>query len=300
MQHTLHAGIRSGRQKRSSLLVLVLALMLALAAVLTAQRFVWAQEHIPMLPREYHGALDVSGWWMSEKLDGVRAYWDGKQLYSKNGLPFSPPPEFVAGLPSFALEGELWGGRGAFARTASTVLRQQPHPGWLKLRFMIFDVPAVEGSFRTRLGRAAAWFDANPAPYARLIEQIVVEDSAHLSHQLDTVESLGGEGLIVRDPEAGYVSGRSTSILKVKRFQDAEAIVTGHVPGRGRNAGRLGALVVCTPDGTEFRIGTGFTDAERQCPPDIGSVVTYKYHGLYASGIPRFPVYMRVRSDDQL
>lgn len=165
---------------------------------------------------------------------------------------------------------------------------------------MIFDVPAAEGSFRTRLEHAAEWFSVNPATYARLIEQIVVEDSAHLSRQLDIVEGLGGEGLIVRDPEAKYTSGRSDSILKVKRFQDAEAMVIGYVPGRGRNVGRLGALVVRSPDGTEFKIGSGFTDAERQSPPDIGSEITYKYYGFHASGIPRFPVYVRIRSDNHL
>lgn len=295
----MRSAIQSDARKRSHQCTL-LVLGLALALVLAIQTVGWAQEHLPMLPREYQGAPEVSGWWMSEKLDGVRAYWDGTQLYSKNGRAFAPPPEFVAGLPPFALEGELWGGRDTFARTISTVLQQQPHSGWFELKFMIFDVPAAAGSFRTRFERAQEWFCANPAPCARLIEQVVVEDSAHLSRQLDTVVSLGGEGLIVRDPDAIYTPGRSASILKVKRFQDAEAIVTGYVPGRGRNVGRLGALVVRAPDGTEFRIGSGFTDAERQNPPAIGTLVTYKYHGFHPSGIPRFPVYMRIRPDTHL
>ncbi|MDY0211628.1 MAG: DNA ligase [Desulfuromonadaceae bacterium] len=298
MRHTIHPG----GQKKSSLVAQVVVLGLALAVVLAVQKFVWAQEHVPMLPREYRGALDVSGWWMSEKLDGVRAYWDGEQLYSKNGFPFNPPPEFVAELPPFALEGELWGGRDTFVQTIATVLQQQPHPGWLELKFMIFDVPAAtpQGSFRTRLGAVVEWFSANPATYARLVEQVVVEDPAHLSSFLDMVEGLGGEGLIVRDPEAVYAPGRSDSILKVKRFQDAEATAIGYVCGRGRNAGRLGALVVRSADGTEFKIGSGFTDSERENPPDIGSIVTYKYHGFHASGIPKFPVYVRVRSDSHL
>jgi DNA ligase-1 len=259
-----------------------------------------ARAHAPMLPEVYHSETDVAGWWMSEKLDGVRAYWDGEALYSKNGVPLHPPGTFTADLPPFALEGELWGGHGTFEDTLSTVLRQDPHPGWLELEYAVFDVPHIPGSFARRLQHAINWFEEHPSRYATVVHQIPVRDAAHLAAHLEEVVSQGGEGLMVRDPRAGYTPGRGASILKVKRFEDAEAVVVEHIPGSGRNSGRLGALRVRSPEGVEFKIGSGFSDAQRDNPPPLGSTITYKYHGHYESGIPKFPVFLRMRADSGL
>ncbi|MFO7814115.1 MAG: DNA ligase [Pelovirga sp.] len=254
----------------------------------------------PMLPQTYTTQSTVAGWWMSEKLDGIRAYWDGSELYSKNGVRFAPPPEFTAGLPPFPLEGELWSGRGTFELTASIVMRQQAHAGWLTLRLAVFDVPAASGPFHQRIKQAGSWFDQHPSPYAFVIDQLVVENYAHLQQELKRIEGLGGEGLIVRDPNATYQIGRRPHILKVKRVYDAEATVMAHLPGQGRNSGRLGALLVKSEDGVEFRIGSGLSDAVRDHPPAIGTIITYQFFGQYPSGIPKFPSYVRVRSDQDL
>lgn len=253
-----------------------------------------------MLPQVYAGQVDVAGWLMSEKLDGVRGYWDGKQLFSKSGRLLHPPPAFIRELSRFPLEGELWAGRGRFEQVVSIVKQEQPHDGWLQLKFAIFDVPQAAGGFAERLKRAADWFSAHPTPYAFVIPQLPVRDRDHLQQELQRVVKLGGEGLIVRRPDALYVAGRSSEILKVKTCQDAEATVLAHLPGQGRNAGRLGALLVELEDGTRFRIGSGFSDAERKSPPPIGSVVTFKHYGTFASGIPRFPSFLRLRSDRDL
>jgi DNA ligase-1 len=85
--------------------------------------------------------------------------------------------------------------------------------------------------------------------------------------------------------------------LKVKTFHDAEATVIGHEPGKGRHAGRLGALTVRLPNGKEFSVGTGFSDKERQTPPSVGSLITFRYQELSDAGIPRFPSYVGLRSD---
>jgi DNA ligase-1 len=254
----------------------------------------------PMLPQVYSGQVDVSGWLMSEKLDGVRGYWDGAQLWSKNHRRLHPPERFIRDLPPFPLEGELWAGRKRFSDSISIVSRREPHAGWLQLQFAIFDVPEASGGFRQRIRQARKWFAAHPTAYAFVIPQIPVRDRQHLQEKLQRIEALGGEGLIVRQPDAHYHSGRSAQILKVKTYEDAEAVVIEHLPGKGRNRGRLGALLVELKDGTRFRIGTGFSDAERETPPDPGTVITFQYHGLYTSGIPRFPVFLRVRADDKL
>ncbi|MCD6526183.1 MAG: DNA ligase [Desulfuromonas sp.] len=256
--------------------------------------------HTPMLPQTYSDATEVSGWLMSEKLDGVRGYWDGHQLWSKNGHRFYPPAEFTRNLPPFAIEGELWGGRDQFEQTTSIVRRQQPHPGWLELKLAIFDVPQASGGFQLRIEQARQWFEHHPSRYAFVIEQIPVVDQHHLQQQLHHIEQLGGEGLIVRHPNAGYERGRSTTILKVKSYQDSEATVVAQLPGKGRNQGRLGALLVELKNGTRLKIGSGFSDAERESPPAIGSIITFKHYGFYASGLPKFPVYLRPRVDHGL
>jgi len=254
----------------------------------------------PMLPQVYSEQADVSGWLMSEKLDGVRGYWDGRQLFSKNGNRFYPPAAFTRDLPPFPLEGELWGGRQRFEQTVSTVRKQQPHDGWLQIKFAIFDVPQAVGGFTARMARARDWFDRHPTPYAFIIPQKSIDNRAQMLEELRRIEEMSGEGLVVRRPEALYAAGRSMEILKVKSHQDAEATVLAHLPGKGRNEGRLGSLQVELADGTRFRIGSGFSDRERQEPPPVGAVITFRYFGTYQSGIPKFPSFQRVRHDHDL
>lgn len=251
----------------------------------------------PMLPKVYSEQTDVAGWLMSEKLDGVRGYWDGERLWSKNGHPFSPPAVFVRDLPPFPLEGEIWGGRGTFEQISGIVRHKVPHDGWLTLRFGIFDVPQAAGDFASRIEKIRSWFSRNPSGYAFVIEQQPVKTKAHLNRELQRIEALGGEGLIVRDPGALYKAGRNATILKVKSFQDAEARVVAHLPGAGRNEGRLGALLAELPGGLRFRVGSGFSDLERENPPPVGALISFKHYGQYDSGIPRFPSFLRVRQD---
>ncbi len=250
-----------------------------------------------MLPQVYDDRIDVSNWLVSEKLDGVRGYWDGERLLSKNGFAFHPPAEFLYNFPPFELEGEIWGGRGTFQKTVSIVKKQKPHDGWLELQFAVFDVPRAAGGFRQRLQQAQEWFDNYPTPFAFVIEQKTLENKEQLKTELQRVEGLGGEGLIVRKPDALYTKGRSREILKIKSYYDMEAVVIAHIAGKGRNEGRLGALLVELPDKTRFKIGTGFSDEERANPPPIGAVITFKYYGFYESGRPKFPSYLRVRLD---
>jgi DNA ligase-1 len=247
-----------------------------------------------MLPRTYEGELGPGPWLVSEKLDGVRGYWDGRQLLSRTGTPFSVPPEFTADFPPFPLEGEIWGGRGTFEKTVGIVRRSEPDPGWLTLRFAIFDVPAYPGGFEQRLRQASDWFFMHPSRYAFIIEHLPLSGEEQLQWQLAEVENGGGEGLVLRKSGSPYTVGRSPDVLKVKSFEDRDAVVVEHLPGSGRNRGRLGALVVELPEnGLRFKIGSGFSDDERQYPPPVGSLITIKYYGYYKSGLPRFPVFMR-------
>lgn len=276
---------------------ILLSLSVVLGCLICSQAA--AAPNQPMLPHIYD-EQKIIGWWMSEKLDGIRGYWDGQQLFSKNGRLLFPPAEFTAVFPPFPVEGELWGGRNSFEQTASIVQREKPHAEWMRLTFGIFDLPRESGHFRQRFSKIKEWSDQHQNSTAFVIDQIPIHSLQQFRDELQRIENLGGEGLIVRDPDAHYESGRSMSILKVKSCQDAEANVIAYLPGKGKHEGRLGALLVEEKDGTQFRIGTGFSDSERENPPAIGTLITYKYYGRYQSGLPKFPSFLRVREDSDL
>ena len=248
-----------------------------------------------MLGQSWDQKADIKGWWMSEKLDGVRGYWTGQKLISRSGTPFHAPEWFTINFPATPLDGELWLGRQQFSELVSIVRRKKPDAGWKKVRYLIFDAPRVEGGFEKRLAYARFWFQQHSNPYAEVLQQHVCENEAHLRKKLRQIESLGGEGIMLRKPNSPYEIGRSYNLLKVKTYEDAEATVIGHLPGSGKHAGRLGALQVELPNGIQFAIGTGFSDRERNDPPPVGSIVTFKYYGYHKSGIPRFASFLRIR-----
>jgi DNA ligase-1 len=234
---------------------------------------------------------------MSEKLDGVRAYWDGKNFISRLGNAFYAPDWFIEGLPETKLDGELWGGRKKFQRTVGIVKRQDKSDAWKEIRYVVFDAPDHEGIFEARLEHLEDVLGDEKAPWASVHPHETVRDLAHVKEELARVEGLGGEGLMMRKPKSKYEIGRSNTLLKVKTFHDAEARVLDHVAGAGRHKGRLGALLVELPNGTKFNVGTGFSDAEREDPPEIGDIITFRYQELSDGGVPRFPSYVGIRHD---
>lgn len=250
-----------------------------------------------LLAERWDNSLDLSGWWMSEKLDGVRAYWDGKQFLSRQGNLYHAPDWFVEGLPVTPLDGELWIDRKSFQRTVSIARRQDKSEHWKDLKFVVFDAPALREPFEIRMRQIREEILKQKPKFTQLLEHQLCRSLDHLREELARVTNLGGEGLMLREPGSKYVAGRSTTLLKVKTFHDAEATVIGHEPGKGKHKGRLGALSVKLASGVEFSIGTGFSDAQRASPPPIGSIVTFRYQELSDSGVPRFPSFVAVRHD---
>ncbi|MBB5186948.1 DNA ligase-1 [Zhongshania antarctica] len=251
-----------------------------------------------MLAKPYRSDIELRHYWISEKLDGVRAYWDGTQLLSRQGNRFSTPDWFTQGFPKQALDGELWMGRNRFAEVSGAVRRHIPDPSqWQKIRFMVFDSPNEAGDFDHRLQGLRVLFSKLKTPSIALIEQYKIDDEAALMKALDHVIVNGGEGLMLHLGSAPYRGIRSDDLLKLKRFSDAEAVVIAHIPGKGKFSGMLGAVVVKMPNGREFKIGSGFSDEERRHPPAIGSTISYKYQGTTASGLPRFASFFRPRND---
>jgi len=253
-----------------------------------------------LLAQPWDNALDLKGWWMSEKLDGVRAWWTGResrQLLSRQGNVYHAPDWFVAGLPDVPLDGELWLGRKAFQRTVGIVRRHDQSEHWRQVRYVLFDAPGVDGPFEERQKALVEMIGQQRPPFATVLDHTCCTGIRSLKTELARIESLGGEGLMLRQPGSPYQSGRSSTLLKVKSFHDAEGRVVEHLPGKGRHAGRLGAVVVELPNGLTFSVGTGFTDAQRRDPPPVGSTVTFRYQELTDRGVPRFPSFVRVRRD---
>ena len=251
------------------------------------------------LANSYRDNIPLTEYWVSEKFDGVRGYWDGRQLLTRGGVRIQAPQWFTAGWPATPLDGELWAGRGRFAQAVSTVRQAQPDDAaWREIRFMLFDLPAHPGSFRERdveLGRIVA---AIHQPWVRHVEQFKVSDVAALRAALARTVKQGGEGLMLHRGTALYRAERNDDLLKYKPYLDAEARVVGHRPGQGKYAGMLGALEVQTEAGLRFKLGSGLSDAERHEPPALGCWVTYRYNGVNAkTGIPRFARFMRMRGD---
>jgi DNA ligase-1 len=245
----------------------------------------------PLLAKNAPAGIDPRPYLVSEKLDGVRALWDGTTLRFRSGRAVAAPAWFVAALPKTPLDGELWMGRRRFDELSGAVRRAQPVDAeWRRVRYRVFELPAGEGTFEQR----AAQFKTLASDIVVPVEQQRLASNAELRAMLKRVVDAGGEGLMLHRADAPLASGRSDLLLKLKPLADAEAVVVGHEAGKGRFAGQLGALELRTPEGVRFKLGTGFTDAQRREPPAIGATVTYRYRDLTPSGKPRFASFLRV------
>jgi len=255
--------------------------------------YILLAEKLDLLLLKTYKDQNISGWVMSEKLDGVRAYWDGKHLLSRGGNIINAPAYFTKEYPPFAIDGELWSHRGDFEHIVSIVRDTIPSDDWKELKHYIFEVPEAEGNLTQRLQKVKPY----EGKYIVVLPQLPLQNKQHLQTFLHHIESLGGEGVVVRDPTAPYIAKRSSKALKVKSFLDAECEVVEHIEGRGKYKDLLGSLRCKLPNGTLFKIGSGFSDIERKNPPKIGTIVTFKYKEFTKYGKPRFPVFMRVREE---
>ena len=243
------------------------------------------------LLNRYSKDMNVSGWYMSEKLDGVRAYWDGKKLISRSGKVFSVPSFFTKDFPSFELDGELWSKRSDFSNISSIVNRKKALEAWSRLTYNVFEVPNAKGDLLQRLKKV------QNSKYLKVVKQIKVKNKKHLENFLQVVESKGGEGVVVRDGSLPYYVGRNKNALKVKSYVDEECEVIGYTKGQGKYQNMVGALLCKMDNNSVIKIGTGLNNEQRKHPPKISAIITFKYYGLTSKGNPRFPVFLRERND---
>jgi DNA ligase 1 len=242
--------------------------------------------------------IDPTGYLVSEKLDGVRALWDGTTLRFRSGRTVAAPTWFTAKLPTTALDGELWLARGQFDALSGMVRKAQPlDADWQQVKYMVFELPTGTGTFAQRAAQLHSVVQTTAWSQLQAVEHYRVANHAALQAKLKATTAAGGEGLMLHLGSAPITTGRSNALLKLKALQDAEATVVAHIPGKGKYTGMLGALDVKAANGQRFKLGTGLSDAQRQTPPAIGSSVTYTYNDTTPGGKPRFARFLRVNNE---
>lgn len=184
-----------------------------------------------MKPRLMHGydwsGQDVSGWWYSEKLDGWRAYWDGRSFISRQGEVFNAPDWFKAGMPSQPLDGELWAGPRTTHNDVNSAIRSGD---WLRLSFRPFDIPQLGFKVEDIAAKLASLplpAHAQPVVYSR------VETTDQAIAMMRHIVNAGGEGVMLRKYGSGYSPDfRSEKLLKLKPGM-AVSMFCGFLLGNG-------------------------------------------------------------------
>ena len=279
---------------------LLLPAVIALSLYSVAADPVFAFEQTPplVLAENYHENIDLSRYWVSEKYDGARAWWNGKNFISRGGGIYRAPKWFTANLPAQVLDGELWIGRNQFQPLMQTIRDTVPDDeAWRAVKFMVFDAPHTIGNFNSRQQHIANLLSNVSDPWVKHVSQTRVLSHADLHAQLELITKQGAEGLMLQREDMGYLSGRHYGLVKLKLHTDAEARVLAHLPGKGKYTNMMGSILVETSNGIRFKLGSGFTDHERKHPPALGSLVTYRYQGITQSGKPRFARFLRLRPE---
>ncbi len=261
-----------------------------------------ALEKLPHKPEiqlasRYQANIAISDYLVSEKLDGVRARWDGRQLITRGGHIVNAPAWFIDGFPKQVLDGELWIARNRFDEVSAIVRSKiADEIKWKSVTFQVFDLPMSPKTFAERYEQLRQIVNESTSPFLFFIAQKQLANKHQLRQWLDDVEAQEGEGLMLHHKQARYEHKRSKNLLKLKKVYDAEARVVEHIEGRGKYQGMLGAMLMETSNGIRFKLGSGLSDELRQNPPPIGSLVTYQYYGITKKGKPRFASFLRMRA----
>ena len=238
---------------------------------------------------------NITNWYMSEKLDGIRAYWNGKEFISKNGNKIYAPIWFTKDFPPFELDGELWSKREDFENIQNIVLDEIPTTKWNELTYNIFEVPNTDGNFDKRLEKIKLWLEKNPNKFIKIIPQKICKNESDLDNYLKELIDKKAEGIILKNPNLDYFTGRNENILKVKKFYDEEGLVIGLNYSK---EGKFKSLKLKLENGIIFNLGGGFSKMQKENPPKIGDIVTFKYYDLTKNDKPKFASFLRVRKKE--
>lgn len=247
------------------------------------------------------------GWYLSEKYDGYRAIWDGKDFRSRAGNIFEAPEWFKAWLPNdVALDGELFMGRECFEKCGIFRKKVPDDEEWKKanVTYQIFDAPTISGPFEKRMAEVKKIIDkqcktkSGKCPL-KMTKQTKVKDEVDVSRHFDKLVKKGAEGVMLRAPGSPYDAKRSSYLLKVKQLFDDECKIIGYKKGSGKYADLLGAFECQMVKNKKIIFHISGMDDEirknyKKTHP-IGTIVTFTYMGLSNKGVPRHPNYLRIR-----
>lgn len=252
----------------------------------------------------------VSNWTMSEKYDGQRGIWTGKDFLTRNGQKITAPQWFLdmLSLSTHPIDGELFFGRGKFGMTGTLRASRVDELAWKKVVYKVFDIPDPSSmlTLRQRLDKLKKTVRMMSVSHSHdrfpieVVEYIDIKNSAHIESFFKEITEAKGEGLILRNPYSLYENSRSTQLLRYKPLHDSEAIIVSYKPGNGKFKGMLGAFNVRDiHTNKEFSI-SGFVTSIRasyKTTHPIGTIITYYYTELTCSGKPRYPRYKGKRTD---
>lgn len=242
--------------------------------------------------------IDITKYFVSEKLDGLRGYWDGEKLRSKNGNVYQTPQWFIENLGTKPLDGELWIGYESFEKTLSIVSRLDNDADWYHIKYMIFDMPNENMPFKKRVDYMNGYVSSLGLKHVQIIPQQRLKNDAELNDLLALTTQKGGEGLMLHHEDAYYGSGSVNHLLKLKAHNESIGKVIGYTKGKGKYVNSVGSLKVELDDGMIINIGSGLTDTMRNNPPDLGTLIVFKYNGLTVNGKPRFARFKKMKNLD--
>lgn len=268
----------------------------------------------------------INGWYVSEKLDGMRVRCEGGRLITMLEKELHVPDEWIEQVPNgLILDGELTiPGESRQAMLAVVKDHIPDRAEWRKVRFNVFDI----------INREAYRYNYETIAQLRSNVVVPVHQERLPFKQVDAVERLrtftadiinrGGEGAIVRDPMARYSVGKQHHILKVKPRQDAEARIVGFKSGQGKYFGMIGSICCKLVDKVPIYFDiSGLTDEERKFADEAGTrwaqanpsavvpdsvraeyftrgaIITFKYRGKTRDGVPMEAQYWRPRDEDE-
>lgn len=272
------------------------------------------------------------------KLDGIRVLKvAGKTVTRKfKQLPNVFTRTQLDSILLDGMDGEVMLREGTFNEIQSRIMSFDGDPD-----FIVYLFDYVKDSLNTpyldRVNDLKEWhdtllLDSEGASKVKLVIPTKIDNEEELLAYEQKALALGYEGVMIRTAESRYKCGRSTEnegiLLKLKRFEDAEAEVLGFTEKlRNDNAqeedefglskrshkkdgkvpsNTLGALLVKDiSTGIEFEVGTGFDDATKKeiwdnQPTYINKLIKYKFQPVGVKEKPRFPVFLGFRSLDDL
>ena len=233
----------------------------------------------------------LNAWLMSEKLHGIWARWDGKQLLSRTGKRFNAPESFTDGLPIFPVDGELFAGYGAANFQKLCGLVRSKKPDWRGISFNLFD-STIAGSYTERY---AALKGLVLPEHVKLIEQLQIVSDENRQAFLKSVLDKGGEGLVLRSPTAKYIEGLTNLVKKDKPMRSMEAICIAVNEGVGKLKGFIGSLTCQTESGVIFKVPNLPKTLLDQDRLFIGKNITVDFFGFTDINCPYQPQFAGVR-----